>query len=536
MLRFSPFAFLLVMVFATISAFGSEPPPSLGLYQHNWISPFLLRSGGNISGGGEGYRVGNAGRCEIAGIQLVDFARPNSSFLDSFEDLRTEPHLYTGRFGVKTALEGVEVKPSEVAPKSWARALETLARWERNSPVSVALARAKIGRLRWFATPLAINIKLDNLAEGMNFKKYYETWERCPNFEAEYFGKWEGPVASFVRGKGVFLSNRLWARMGDRSRSGLLIHESLRSLQFDDDLPLQDKKIRDFVNALFREDPARASPGYLDGILLELFPVIFSHMPSATKSLAEPLSLVCGINLKGSAPFARNHQASLAAYLRSVAKALPEGAPLKMGADLEATLTKIRHASITAKVLELAGESARPRIQKQRWFEPSAPGCKAVLGFLAEELIQRINRDCPKFRYAERAYSLEPPYAANELLDLQRMVSLTLLQLSQAGQIPALAPPATYSPEFALPSAHKEVKAFRLSDSHLGKLPEVIEAVGGQASFDEIDRNYDAWYWARKDDARHVQFLMSQKLPWPATYPGPDIYEFIQKWRKSQNW
>lgn len=504
-----------------------KSPNDLKVILPQFSDPKSLFLGGNISGGGEVYRVGE--NCEVYGAQLVDFIQADPMFLDSFRDKQKEPFLHQQKYSVQQALQGVPLDLAKVASLTVKRAYLALDSWENNSPYAIQLIRNKLKHMRWFSTPLQFRTKLDNLATGFNFRQYYQKWAKCSSYREFPFYDFEGPIASFITGKGSILNNRLWQVTGDRSRAGVIVHETIRALQYDNRLPIQNENIHKIVAALFIESPKNKKKHYLDDLLFDFYLASRLGGVRYNKFDIPALSFACMINIKEHSIFKKK---SYKEYLQKISQQIPINGDSPEQYQDKSTLEKLRQTQnslITYTVHSLLGKKPK-HLQRYKWYQPTNLIGKKAFTYYLDLWSAKTKKYCPSFRYNKNAISITPPFPAHDIAELHRSISELVRFYFDQNKVDLINP--RYSPEFNLPGRHTGWYTKHINARDRGALPEAIESVGGLDNFNKINHQFTKWNKQWQADSRREFYIGTDKVPWPETINGKGSMEFILYWMK----
>lgn len=208
---------------------------------------FAKLKGGDISGGGSTVRFPGGQRF------LLDFATLDRNFVEKRETLTNEEPLHRGDWSPEEVINGAPINLKFVMPKTYALYEERLKLWEKNSPILVTAIRKTVEQTSWRATVL-----------GFMHNKEYELPEGVQRQDVIL-----DTLSLVLRGYGVFINERSWSRaIGLTSRSGLIIHEALRSLRVEISERLSNKTLQILTAHLMLTDPAGKASGFLDDLFL----------------------------------------------------------------------------------------------------------------------------------------------------------------------------------------------------------------------------------------------------------------------------
>lgn len=188
-------------------------------------------AGSASSGGGSGLRRADGK------VVLLDLAEKKPDFKDSFDDPENDALrnvLESDDFKEFAADRSAYSVPVAVKEEySFKLAEKSLRKWKPNSPTIVSAIDAMMNRT-WFAMSVR-DLPSDHI-EG-----------HSDILPVAFFSDREERV--------VFFDIRLWLDMGDLSKAGMFIHESLRRLKQEFQIDFSEQGIRDITATILLETP-----------------------------------------------------------------------------------------------------------------------------------------------------------------------------------------------------------------------------------------------------------------------------------------
>lgn len=291
---------------------GDPTPNRLpkGVNQLMHFSHDALMMGGNITGGGEGVMYFDGifdetrpdselvKGCEPKGIVLADIAKVTAYYPETFEFTKTNPYLKL-EFTDEELLFGAPIDIKTSAPRTYESLLKLFTLWESSNPLIVGLLRKKLDSMEFFTTDLPIvNPITDNAITQKLIGEINSRIQTCNErglYKPTNTLAIHETIGSFAPHRGILISNATWKYLGDKSRQALIVHELLRSFQYEDQFPISNLKIRELTAVLIfvAADAPELSPQMLDGILLTHSIISLGH---AFITNDDRLKMACGFN------------------------------------------------------------------------------------------------------------------------------------------------------------------------------------------------------------------------------------------------
>lgn len=191
-------------------------------------------AGAWMSGGGSAVKFGPDK------LVLLDFFNTNPSFVDTYNDPSSKEILRHIRNGELAALMGRTVRVNVRGEPSYLLANQRLTMWESHSPTTVKALKYVLAKLYF------------NMSAEVSTGDDLEIHSRIPDLvPVAYYSKHEQNE--------VLIGIHNWAMLGDKSKAGLFIHESVRRLQFEFGLQIDEATLHTITSKIMLEDPARNS-------------------------------------------------------------------------------------------------------------------------------------------------------------------------------------------------------------------------------------------------------------------------------------
>ncbi|MBI4041624.1 MAG: hypothetical protein HY390_07145 [Deltaproteobacteria bacterium] len=207
------------------------------------------QAGGNSSAGGTLFQATDTAQPILYDFTHIQTELPN--------DRRTpEDDIHISEFSERV---GYDVFPVYTT-SAFKQAEQRLELWKTNSPVIVNYILEALKNVRWLYTPFEF--------------RYSENQNQEPRLENIFPNHVLRPAVIYLLDLGAWISAPTWNTLGDNTRAGILIHESLRHIQNCYGMLKSNEKLEKITATIMLTNPTPGtcldSDEFLDDIILEI--------------------------------------------------------------------------------------------------------------------------------------------------------------------------------------------------------------------------------------------------------------------------